>query len=902
MEKLYDGLVKGVFSGDYIVISGKIKKGSDELPEEKNLYLSLIQSPRVANSNSSEEEPFGWDSRDFLRQQILGKVVKYTIDYKINEKTCGQIFLEGKNINLEMVKNGFAKIGFINKSNESLTKGEFYTKIQSAENEARKANLGIWNMDTEVQEEHRRTVVTSNSLEFDSEMFFEQNKNKGIEGIVDFVINATCLVVYLKESKTYVKVSLRFVAIPSSKEEGIYKSGKAYVERNYLHRDVTVTLFSCDAKGFLADIYDKKGSMAVYVLKNGYSKLFLGQSSFKTDELNALKDAQSQARREKLRVWRNEKDENIAQEEIKEKEKSKERSVNKNELSFKGVFYQVHSGDSLSIRNPKTGEIVRIFLSHLKAPSLAKPNTDESDQPWAWQAREFIRKVLVGKTVNCEFDYSRTLPKDGKKMNFYSIWRHAGKETDADAETNFERNLNVEILEHGYAAFINPRGDDEISKNLDLYSAAESLSKEKKTGLNSTKAPSVSNYSDLISANKEKKKNFTKFLVGKKAIPCVVEYCFSATKFKLRIDGNNCMIPFSLLGVKSINKDKNNTELHDKIFNSALDYVNLSTLQRDCTCDIIQADRVGNYFGFLNIKGKSFAANLLSEGFAVINNVSGVQITGLADMRKAENKAQADRKNIWNYEALVNTLKGDEYSYSSTKINEKHTDVKVRVTDYIDMNNFYVNILPNKNLNKIDECLEKYNSGQLKGVRLEAPINKGLMCAAKYPVDNNYYRAVITAVLKDEKYEVELIDYGTVEIVKGINLIKLDGSIAQFESQAILCEMAYLKFSQNTMKKTLDKFPNFVDLDLEVQAKLCYSYNLDGKEKYGLCLYKGANKAISNTYHYDIVKSALAKFDSAKKTPEYLKDVLDIDQANEGKNLGVWADNIDEGNEDDEMY
>jgi hypothetical protein len=362
------------------------------------------------------------------------------------------------------------------------------------------------------------------------------------------------------------------------------------------------------------------------------------------------------------------------------------------------------------------------------------------------------------------------------------------------------------------------------------------------------------------------------------------------------------MIPFSLLGVKSINKDKNNTELHDKIFNSALNYVNISTLQRDCTCDIIQADRVGNYFGFLNIKGKSFAANLLSEGFAVINNVSGVQITGLAEMRKAENKAEADRKNIWNYEALVNSLKGDEYSYASTKVNEKHTDVKVRITDYIDMNNFYVNILPNKNLNKIEECLEKYNSGQLKGVRLEAPINKGLMCAAKYPVDNNYYRAVITAVLKDEKYEVEMIDYGTVEIVKGINLIKLDGSIAQFEAQAILCEMAYLKFSQNTMKKTIDKFPNFVDLDLEVQAKLCYSYNLDGKEKYGLCLYKGANKAISNTYHYDIVKSALAKFDSAKKTPEYLKDVSDIDQANEGKNLGVWADNIDEGNEDDDMY
>lgn len=900
MDKMIDGLVKGVFSGDYVVISGKLKKG-DDLPEEKNLYLSMLQSPRVANSNSSEEEPFGWDSREFLRQLILGKVVKYTVDYKNNDKTCGQIFIDGKNINLEMVKHGYAKLGFIGKHNESMAKGEYHTSLQAAENEARKANLGLWTTDDEVLQSHRRSVITSNNLEFDGDMFFENNRNREIEGIVDYVINATCLVVYLKEAKTYIKVSLRFVAIPSSKEEGIYKSGKAYVERNYLHRDVKVTLHGYDTKGFTADLYDKKGSLAVYVLKQGYTKLFLGSSSFKTDELNALKDAQSQARREKLRVWKNEKDENIAHDEQKEKEKTKERSANKTELSFQGTFYQVHSGDSLSIRNKKTGEIVRLFLSHLKSPTLAKPNSNESDQPWAWQAREFIRKVLVGKTVECEFDYCRVMPKDGKKMNFYSIWRSAGKDTDANP--TYDRCLNVEVLEHGYASFINPRGDDEISKNLDLFSAAEKLSKEKKTGINSTKAPALSNFSDLISANKDKKKNYTKFLVGKKSLSCVVEYCFSSTKFKLRIDENNCMIPFSLLGIKSVNKDKNNTELYDKLFNSALEYTNLNTLQREATVDIIQADRVGNYFGFLNFKGKNFALNLLQEGFAVINNVGGVKINNMADLKKAESKAETDKKNIWNYDALVNSLKDLEgENIVSTKVNEKHTDIKVRITDQIDMNNFYVNIVPNKNLTKIEEVLEKYSSGQTRGTPLMAPINKGLMCAVKYTVDNNYYRGKITAVLKDERYEVELIDFGTVEIVPTSHLIKLDGSIAQFEAQALICELAYLKFSQNTMKKALDKFPDFVDIETDLNAKLCYSHNNEGKEKLGLLLYRGLTKSNSNSYHNDILKNALAKLDSTKKVPDYMKDFVDLDLANETKNLGVWADNIDDGNNDDDNY
>jgi len=501
-------------------------------------------------------------------------------------------------------------------------------------------------------------------------------------------------------------------------------------------------------------------------------------------------------------------------------------------LSFDASFYQVHSGDSISVKNKKTGEIVRIFLSHMKAPSLAKPGTEESDQPWAWQAREFIRKVCVGKTLRCEFDYSRTLPKDGKKMNFYTVLRHFGKETDADANTNFDRNLNVEVLEHGY-----------------------------------------------------------------KNVPCVIEYCFSSTKYKLRIDGNNCMIPFSLLGIKSVNKDKNNTELHDKLFNLGLEYVNDNTLQREATCDIVQADRVGNYFGFLNLKGKNFAVNLLSEGLAVINNVSNFQIP--ADFKKAEKTAETEKKNIWNYESIVNLLKDIDMSSLPAKFTEKHTDIKLRITDYIDMNNFYVNILPNKKLQTIETVLDNYTSGKTKGTKVEPPVNKGLLCAAKYPVDKVYYRAIITGVLKDEKYQVEFIDYGTVDIVSGSDLIKLDATIAQYEPQAVLCELAYLKFSQNTMKKTMDKFPDFVNLDLELFGKLCYTYNAETKEKSGVLIYTSKDKKNNNSYHYDILKVALGKLDKNKKIPEYFKEITELNNTNENKNIGIWAENDVSDDEED---
>jgi hypothetical protein len=37
----------------------------------------------------------------------------------------------------------------------------------------------------------------------------------------------------------------------------------------------------------------------------------------------------------------------------------------------------------------------------------------------------------------------------------------------------------------------------------------------------------------------------------------VVEYCFSGMRYKIRLDGENSSIAFSLLGVKTMANDKN---------------------------------------------------------------------------------------------------------------------------------------------------------------------------------------------------------------------------------------------------------------------------------------------------------------------------------------------------------
>jgi staphylococcal nuclease domain-containing protein 1 len=890
MEKAQEALVKGVLSGDCVILSGKMKKNSEEAPEEKIFYLSLVSAPRSGNSNNLEEEAYAWESRDFLRQKLVGKVVKYMTDYRNNDKNYGQLILDGVNMNLDLVKNGLAKVGFVPK-NEAVGKSEYFTKIQAAESEAKKAKLNIWSG----SQEKKRKLFSASDPNFDKSTI---PLDKELNVMVDYVINAAVYVVFVQPLNTYVKMTLRFVGIPNARDTLLYKSGKAYAERLILHKDIKAVFHSVDGEGnCVGDLIEKKGSVAYFIIKNGYSKLFINNSStYKPEDLNTMKEAQSNAKKERLRVWKNEKGDDDDLE--KENKESKKSEGSKNE--FEATVMTVHSGDSVSIKSP-SAEILRIFLSHMKAPKFGKPNTEEPDQPWAFQAKEFLRKSLVGKKVRCEQDYSKTL-EDGKKMNFYSLFRQHGKDGKE------EKNVNVEILEYGYANYIppNPKVDDDVSKYLESYQAAEKVAKEKKVGIFSTKYPGNPNYSDLIAANKTKKREFVNFLINGKNLQCVVEYCFSGSKFKVRVERNKCYIPLSLIGIKTFGKDKNTTELGDKFFKEATEFANSTILQREGTCDIVQADKVGNYFGYLHINGSNFSTTLLKEGLAVVSGAqSSVPIVHMSEFKTAEKSAETEGKNIWAHSNLASFLKEGELVQSLPKgFEEKHSDIKVRITDYIDFHNFYINLLPNKNLSTIENVLRDYESGKSKSLSLEFPAKIGTLCAARYTVDGRLYRAKLTKALKDEKFEVEFLDYGTIDIVGKKDLYKLDNSLAMIEPQAVLCELAYLKYSQNSMKKALQTITDFVNIDSELPAKLSYSYASKGLNKTGIVVYQNKDKKLKDSYHNDLIKLGFAKLDTNKKIPEYLKDLKETESKAEQLGVGLWAEgeeaDYDKEEEDDQ--
>ena len=890
------GLVKGVQSGDTIIISGKIPK-SGGLPEEFSLTLTGVLAPKIGNSSKLEEEPFSFDSREFLRKLVVGKIVLYKVDYTHNDRKFGHITYEDKNINAEILKNGFAKLSFLPKTHENLSKSELWSLLLESEKEGKEKRRGIYQENIDVKKHIRHLHNLSDSEEDKKKIEEAIDKNIEVDAIIEYVFNCAFVSVYIPEWNCFAKVNLRFVSIPSNtKDPNLYKKGKAYCERTCLSKDVKLKIFDFDEnKNLICDIIvlDKNQNLAELVLKEGYSKSFTGGNKnpkvYNLSDINLARAAESEAKSKRLGVWKNE-----IISETKSLKKDKEEDLS----DVKCIM--VNSGDSLTVLNNKKDEI-RIFLSNLKAPALARFGTDEQNKPWAFQSREFVRKKLVGKNVKCDLDYIHTINVDSSKakeesnkpskrvMKFYTVYYQNDK--------NETECINIDLIKNGLANLTNYKIEEgNPSKEFDLMLKAEQEAKNNKIGLFSPKAPPLCTYSDLLSSGRTKKKEFINFLTGLSHLNCMVDFCFSANKFKLRIDEKQVFIPFGLIGVKSFTNDKNNSSLFQKYFKISHEFVVNTILQRDGICDIVQADKVGNYFGNFIFEGKNFGTILIEKGLAVLNERSGDlgKNKYINEMREAEKKAQKEKIGLWEDEGVAKLLKGDSFNEglsSDTKFEEINKDVKIRITDQIDFHKFYCNFLPNKTLEKIEDILADYDDGIKEAEKLSLPIKNGTLCAAKFPDDKKYYRGLVKRFFKDKnEFEIEFIDYGNIEKVKLNDLIKLDGKISSLPPQAMFCEFAYLKYSKLTMKKAVDKYPDFVDFDNEVNAKLCYTYNTDAEKKHGLIVFK-EGKDLKKSYHADLLKLGYAKLNRNKELPEYMKAFDPIEKDAEYKELGVWDDN-----------
>ena len=115
-KKNFDAKVIEVHSGDSLTV---IPEGSSE---GRRLFLASIKAPAMARRDSDDNEPWAWESKEFVRKQAIGKKVKVEMEFqreieikhgdqKGNKKIMefATIFVGKTNLAQAILEKGFAR-------------------------------------------------------------------------------------------------------------------------------------------------------------------------------------------------------------------------------------------------------------------------------------------------------------------------------------------------------------------------------------------------------------------------------------------------------------------------------------------------------------------------------------------------------------------------------------------------------------------------------------------------------------------------------------------------------------------------------------------------------------------------------------------------------------------------
>lgn len=153
---------------------------------------------------------------------------------------------------------------------------------------------------------------------------------------------------------------------------------------------------------------------------------------------------------------------------------------------FPAKVVEVISGDFMVVRDYAVPPVEhRIALSSIRAPKLGRK--DEKDEPYAYEAREFLRSRLVGRKVTVGIDYTRPLPTSTSESErvFASVLEG-------------QNNVGVSLVANGLATAMKHRGDDQDrSLYYDDLLQAEAASARDKKGVHSDVTPPTRHINDL---------------------------------------------------------------------------------------------------------------------------------------------------------------------------------------------------------------------------------------------------------------------------------------------------------------------------------------------------------------------------------------------------------------------
>lgn len=310
----------------------------------------------------------------------------------------------------------------------------------------------------------------------------------------------------------------------------------------------------------------------------------------------------------------------------------------------------VLSGDTLILTSPNNPTLERTFsLAFVSAPRLSKDN----EEPFAFQSREHLRTLVIGKQVQCTILY--TVPSSNRDYGTVLV-QGGPKLPDA-------------LVEAGWLKVREDAGkkedNEEVVQQIDNLRSAETKARSEGLGLFSGANGSIDVQHDLGGPN------FLKEWKGK-TVDGIIERVFSGDRLLVRLllsDKKHAQVVTLVAGIRTpaterTNQSTGQTQPAEEYGKEAQQFVEQRLQQRQVKIHIVGASPQGQLVATVLHPRGNIAGFLLEDGLARCNDFHSTMLgEGMAALRAAEKQAQEGKKRI--------------HKHHVTKATEGHLDVTV---------------------------------------------------------------------------------------------------------------------------------------------------------------------------------------------------------------------------------
>ncbi|XP_041934064.1 staphylococcal nuclease domain-containing protein 1 [Alosa sapidissima] len=782
---LQRGIVKMVLSGCAIIVRGQPRGGP---PPERQINLSNIRAGALArraaqsqpDSKDIPDEPWAFQAREYLRKKLIGKEVCFTVEIKTAQgREYGVVYL-GKDTSGESIAESLVNEGFATVRREGIRgNNPDQARLCDLEDQAKAAKKGQW---SEGGGSH-----TIRDLKYSIENprnFVDSLHQKPVNAIIEHVRDGSVVRALLLPDYYLVTIMLSGVKCPTFKREAdgtespepFAAEAKFFTESRLLQRDVQIILESCPNQVILGTIMHPNGNITELLLKEGFARCVDWSMAVYTQGAEKLRAAERSAKERKVRIWKD--------------YVAPTANLDQKDRQFVAKVMQIVNADAIVVKL-NSGEYKTIHLSSIRPPRLEGEEKIKDkdkrfrplyDLPYMFEAREFMRKKLIGKKVNVTVDYIRAATETGTVPAF--------PERTCATVTIGGINIAEALVSKGLATVIRYRqDDDQRSSHYDELLAAEARAIKNAKGLHSKKEVPIHRVAD-ISGETQKAKQFLPFLQRAGRSEAVVEYVFSGSRLKLYMPKETCLITFLLAGIECPRGSRNvpgGVQVAEPFSEEAMLFTKELVLQREVEVEVESMDKAGNFIGWLHIDGANLSVALVENALSKVH-FTAERSAYYKTLVSAEEPARQRREKIWaNYEDKPT----EEVAALQSEDKERVAKYRaVYVTEITDELHFYAqDVETGAQLESLMETMRAEIAAQPPVEGSYAP-RRGDFCIAKF-ADGEWYRARVEKVESPAKVHVFYIDYGNRETLSSTRLAPLPPAFSTRTLAAQATEYAF---------------------------------------------------------------------------------------------------------------